>query len=114
MMGCYCDYEQAKAYWPSRPIARKAHRCEECGRQIRTGERYERVRAIWADGAATFSTCVYCMAQRDLIEAVADCFCWQHGNLLDDIQCWLDDTEIPGIRMAIGRLMIERKHEEQK
>lgn len=54
------------------------------------------------------------MAQRDLIEAVADCFCWQHGNLLDDIQCWLDDTEIPGIRMAIGRLMIERKHEEQK
>ena len=112
-MGCHCDVNQATVYWPSRPVARKTHRCYECGRQIRPGERYERVRGIWSDGPATFCTCVWCLAQRDRIEAAAECFCWEHGNLLDNIHCWLDDTDIPGIRMAIGRLKIERKHDEE-
>jgi hypothetical protein len=33
--------------------------------------------------------------------------------MLDNIHCWLDDTDMPGIRMAIGRLKIERKHDEE-
>jgi len=112
-MDCYCDYTPASVYWPSRPIARKPHRCEECGREIRRGERYERVRGIWDGHPDTFCTCVYCLAIRDLIEARAKCWCWEHGNMIEQAMDWLRDDDTPGIHMAAGRLIIEAKRDRQ-
>lgn len=111
MTACYCDYEPADAYWASRPIARKAHRCDECGGKIECGERYERVRAIWDGYPDTVKTCVYCLAMRDLVESRMECFCWAHHNLLEDlIETVRDSDDIHGLQMAVGRIMVERNH----
>lgn len=111
---CYCDYERPDCYWSSRPLARKEHRCEECGRRIQPGERYERVRMITrGDGPWTCKTCLYCLAMRDLVESRAECFCWAHGNLVEDIRGTVDNLryEIPGLAMAVGRIAVESKRD---
>lgn len=54
------DFEPADFFRLSRPRARKEHRCVECYRAIRAGEKYERSSGksegdFWSD--ATCSTC---------------------------------------------------------
>lgn len=111
MTACFCDYdnEPAKAYWSSRPLARKAYRCDECGGEVLPGERYERVRAIW-DRPETARTCVYCLAARDLCVSHMRCFCWAHFSLRDDIGYALEGAP-PGLRFALGRLELERRQD---
>jgi len=113
MSSCYCDYaDQPNAYWSRRPKARKVHPCYECGGQILPGERYERVRAVYAgEGPITMRTCVHCLAARDMVKERVPCFCWQHGSMLDDLkQTLLDDGEnLPGLRMAVGRVLVEAR-----
>lgn len=111
MTGCYCDYDPVDAYWASRPIARKSHRCDECSRTIQPGERYERVRGIWSGFPAVFKTCVWCLAARDLVTSSLQCFCWSHQSLTEDISNVLQDTKVPGLKMAVGRLAVERKRD---
>ena len=50
------------------PTARKAHRCGECGRTIRPGEIYERVRGKWNGDVGTEKTCAHCVAARAWLE----------------------------------------------
>lgn len=110
MISCSCDYDPPVFYHAARPLARVSHKCHECERTIQPGERYERVRAMWEDEPVTLKTCVYCLAMRDLVDCRAECFCWAHGNLVVDIKCLTD--ELPdgtGLRMAVGRIVIERK-----
>jgi hypothetical protein len=114
MTTCYCDTDgQASVYWPSRPIARKAHRCDECGRQIQPGERYERVRAVWDGDPQTCRTCVYCLGVRDSVDAVAQCFCWTHSYMLEDAMDWVRENKrrTPGIAMRVGRWIVEGKRD---
>jgi hypothetical protein len=46
---------------------------------------------------------------RDWLKANTPCFCWAHGNLLDDIRDHLDEIasdlmdEAPGVLFAAGR-----------
>lgn len=109
-MGCVCytDTGPAAFYYDTRPLARKEHKCTECRRVIKKGERYENVRGKWDDGVATIKTCVCCLAIRDLMEARLGCFCWAHGTLWDGIYEALDYVEAPGLRMAVGRIVVER------
>jgi methionyl-tRNA synthetase len=111
---CYCDLgETPRVYHAARPKARAAHQCDECGRTIHPGERYERVRAIWEDTPYLIKTCVYCLAMRDLLEAHAKCFCWMHHSLRDDIRDWLDEHGLAagGLAFALGRIEVERRRE---
>lgn len=113
MSSCHCD-NSAEVYWPTRPIARKAHCCDECGRQIQPGERYERVRSIWSGyPPQTLRTCVYCLGVRDSVEAVAECFCWSHGHMLEDAIEWVreESYRIPGLAMRVGRWLVEGKRD---
>jgi hypothetical protein len=112
MTSCYCE-NPAEVYWATRPLSRTAHRCDECGRQIQHGERYERVRAVWDGKFQTYLTCVYCLGVRDSIEAVAQCFCWYHGNMLEDAKEWVRDEayRIPGLAMRVGRWIVEGKRD---
>ena len=112
-MSCSCDYDPAAVYNASRPLARKEHKCSECGGVIQQGERYERVDALWEEKWSTMKTCVWCLGLRDIIESGADCFCWAHGNLVEAMVEFLRDTqgEFPGLGMHAGRWIVEAKRQ---
>lgn len=110
-MDCYCDYEPSEFYKATRPRARKSHECDECLGIIHTGERYERVFAVSNGDVDTAKTCVRCLALRDYIESIARCFCWRHGCMLEDAQEWARGVTMPGVRMAVGRFLIESQED---
>ena len=114
-MDCYCDYKPAEFYHVTRPLARKEHKCYECGYRIQPGERYERVRTKWEGEVVVCKTCVYCLEMRDFLETRLDCFCWHHGNLIEDmIETVRDDPHNPpGLGMAFGRLYVISKRRRQ-
>jgi len=69
--------------------ARKTHTCDECGREIATGEEYER--AFGVDGTLTWThkTCRSCLEVREAF------FCqWSYGGLWEDLWEWLFSGEI--------------------
>ena len=90
---CYCDYDPPRLYKASIVTARKPHRCNECGKMLGAGERYERVNAIWErdDTVTSLVTCPRCLAVREYVEAHAPCFCWRHGCVLDDARDTLNE-----------------------
>lgn len=57
---CGCDGESPKAFYESVRIARKQHKCCECGSTIDPGEKYEHVKGLWYDDWEEFKTCMTC------------------------------------------------------
>ncbi|GAA6121494.1 hypothetical protein [Acidovorax sp. FG27] len=111
---CYCDYDPAEFYSVSVPTARKAHRCDECGRAISPGETYERVIGKWDGSVSVFKTCRRCTALRDHLKAHVPCFCWAHGNLLGDAcEEWSNglstDAAGSGLMFELGRMAVAIK-----
>ena len=110
---CFCDYDPADFYCATKPVARKEHRCYECGHAISPGETYERVGAKWEGIVDVFKTCSRCTALREHLKAHAPCFCWAHGNLLGDaIDTWSDiapDAEGSGLAFELGRMAVAIK-----
>jgi hypothetical protein len=64
------------------PRARASWTCLECGRTIRPGERYEKIRGKFEGEFVTYRTCIGCQRLRDdlrccggaLDEVVRECF----------------------------------------
>jgi len=110
---CYCDWGiECSVYNKTRPIAKKDHRCSECASDIKKGERYERVFGVWEGYPNTYKTCVNCLVVRDSITAVADCFCWQHEGLFENISEWLESVRLKaGVRFSIYRLLVDHKRQ---
>lgn len=84
MDDCYCYYEPAEFYHKEERRAKKDHRCSECGRTIEPSETYEYVRGKWNGDFDTFKTCPRCLALLEWVQAHVPCFCWEHGNLIED------------------------------
>ena len=108
-MKCYCNNDDWPSfYFMTRPLSRKAHRCYECGGIIESGSRYERVFAKW-DEAVVVKTCWSCLEMRDYLESRLECFCWEHGSLLDDMFEVAREVahEVPGLGMGFGRMYID-------
>lgn len=105
-MDCFCDFaDPPEFYHQATPMARKSHKCYECGCEITKGERYERVRAKWDCQVSTIKTCPDCVAVRDAMEDMP-CFCWLHGSLLDDVDDQFQEAEFsPGLRFNLLRLV---------
>ena len=81
-MECYCDFDiRADLYLKTDHVAKKTHRCSECGREIAPGERYERVFGVWEGRADVFKTCGHCLAMREFVSVHVPCFCWSHGDM---------------------------------
>ncbi len=113
-MNCVCDYDPADFYSASRPIARKAHKCDECAGQIKRGERYERVNGKWEGCISTFKTCVWCLAVRDAISQRVPCFCWAHGGLDIDVEYALEEAyQYPGLWMRVAHIELERREDKR-
>jgi hypothetical protein len=116
MTTCHCDYEPARIYRASRPIARKPHRCDECGGQISPGERFESVGALWHDGLSDYRdrhyTCSGCLMIRDHLVATRECYCWSHGGLWEDLPYEFDDLRWkPGERFRALAIVAQAKRE---
>lgn len=77
--------------------ARKSHTCDECGKTIDIGEKYEFVKGKWASEWKLYSTCTSCA---DLREYVYDVY----EDMLDDEPCYgelfkfIKHYEIPVLR----------------
>jgi uncharacterized protein with PIN domain len=93
-MPCSCmidvdvDYgDMAKVSRNEIRTARKEHRCYECNKPIRPGEKYESNTAMYEDhGWSTTKTCHVCLELRK-------CFLcnWYYGGVLDEIREAFDD-----------------------
>ena len=116
MNTCSCDGEVADFYRARRPMAHKHHMCDECGATIPTGERYEYATMLYDGAWTSYKTCVACLEMRDLVESASRCFCWHHCALHHDIRQWCEDEgpDYPGIRFALGRLVIAKRRERAK
>lgn len=103
---CYCDYGDVSTqlYRKAEHVARKEHRCYECGSTIRPGERYEHVFAIWDHDATTCKTCARCLDVREYVAAHAPCFCWLHGSMLDDAKSVIDEYGHISLGFYIGAM----------
>ena len=81
--GCiYLDVDSDAVEVVTMRMARKAHRCLECRRDIQPGQRYE-VRAQFAEGSAsTFKTCSVCAEIRNAF------FCsgWYYGDVWQQVR----------------------------
>lgn len=84
--GCYCDYDSYSTIYEATIVkaARKEHECYECRRRILPGESYESVFAVTDGEASTTKTCSHCLALREWVKAHVPCFCWAHGNVMED------------------------------
>lgn len=81
---CYCDYDSPQVYSSKIVKARKEHRCYECGRTIKAGERYESAFGVSDGDTYQPHTCGDCVDIRQFIQNNIPCFCWAHGNLFED------------------------------
>jgi hypothetical protein len=99
--GCtddYCDIDyQLQMHEINWPKARKEHRCYECRRIIKVGEKYEYTTAFDPEekGFVAFKTCKQCATIADQFM----CGCRIHGNLGEHI--W----ETLGVDIVTGDIM---------
>lgn len=115
MSNCYCDYDLPEVWRSSVVKARKEYRCEECAYRIKPGEKYEYVWGIWEGCQGSFRTCAHCLELRRWVKNSLPCFCWAHGNLLDDCRNAIEDAydrardEVRGLRFGYLRLRVKHK-----
>lgn len=74
-------------YWSfftaTTPVARKDHRCDECGRTIHKGERYDYAGGRTYDGMDFYKTCAHCSAASHWLQVV--CHGWVFGGRQEDL-----------------------------
>ena len=107
---CYCDFERPDVYTVVTPVARVEHECNECGRKISRGERYERARMLYEGRWDCCDTCHRCLRLREWVKAHVPCFCWLHGRLLEDAYETIESLPVsevaPGMWFEFGRLYV--------
>lgn len=113
---CYCDIDEPTFYLAEIRKARKLHRCRECKRLIRPGEKYEHIVGKWDGELSSVKTCGHCLNLRSWAEGTMDCFCCAHGELVDyvieDVRGQADHN--PGYKFAAYRYLVKirRAHAE--
>ncbi len=118
-MSCFCDYDLPIFYRKSTYVAASVHRCEECGKAIQSGDAYEYVAAKWEDGLDVLKTCPMCLDLRQWVHNNVPCFCWAHGNMLDDARECIEDAwfrapeETVGLRFGFARRLYAVKSQDR-
>jgi len=112
---CYCYYDGESPVFYTKELrtrsarATKTLKCYECHRPILAGDHYERVWAKYPgdDAPKAIGTCPRCLAVRDYVEAHVPCFCWLHGDMLEDARETIRGYfhEAPGLKFGFLRLL---------
>lgn len=84
-------------------VARSAHKCSECRRIIRPGERYRLESLVFEKQFSTHKTCVHCSVMREWLCENCSGFCY--GDIFEDI--WehaqeYDNMGMKFLRAAVG------------
>ncbi len=89
----------------TRHVARKEHRCCECGRVIQPRERYERATGLWdrKEGLQTYKTCPHCLVARGWLQA--ECGGWLFGEVCEDLREHFYDGGMDD-RYWLGRVVV--------
>ncbi len=80
--------------------ARIAHKCKECGRQIRPGESYSTEAFVFERDFNLHKTCAHCLVVRDWLQA--ECGGYLYGAVEEDIR----EHAYEGYGMAVKRLAV--------
>lgn len=101
----YCDDEYTFV-GSADPVARKEHRCDDCGRTIEPGERYHR--ATWASygDLLTSKMCGHCKAASRWLTVVCSGFIW--SQVIEELkEHWDEEFDLRshglGRLVAVGR-----------
>lgn len=79
---CYCDYDAAPEFFSEKfVVAKKEHKCCECGKTIAVGAEYEYVSGKWDGSFGSFKSCIKCS---DLRIALAEVSCPYYGGLFEE------------------------------
>lgn len=81
---CYCDWESPTLYKAVVHCSRRERRCEECGKRILPGDRYERADGLYEGHWFSCFTCELCCELRQWVKNNLPCFCWAHASMIDD------------------------------
>lgn len=104
---CACDGETYDPYIETRPTARKAHKCYECGGPIVPGDVYHQAKGFYEREWHTHRTCPRCTALLDFVRAHVPCFCFPHGSLIEEAvecaQAAAEAEQVPGLLFGARR-----------
>lgn len=70
-------------------VAKKAHKCVECRREIFFGEKYEYIAGVWDGEFATFQTCIDCLS----VKKSFFCGGYEFGGIWPDLREHIRDFE---------------------
>lgn len=82
--------------------AAKAHRCDECGRAINKGERYEYFTGLSADSGYWYTTrtCPHCLGARHWLQV--ECNGWLFEAVYEDLKEHFEEQP----DLHLGRLLV--------
>jgi hypothetical protein len=82
-------------------VAKKEHKCGECTRVIRSGEKYLRERFVFDGEPSTHRTCSHCQVVRHWLSG--ECGGWVYGAIEEDIREHAEGGYgLPVIKLAVG------------
>lgn len=114
MSDCHCDYDPPTFHSRYIHVAKKEHKCYECGGRIIVGEKYEYVSALWEGDFCVFKTCERCHDICMWVKNNVPCLCWAHGNMIDDCRETINDAhwrapkQTVGLRFGFLRRLVNR------
>lgn len=112
---CSCDYDPPTVHSAKTVTARKEHRCEECSRTIRVGERYLYAFGVWDGYPSSTYTCSHCHEIQRWVSTNLPCFCWYSGTMISDAREAIQEAyfrardEVQGLAFGFGRLLVKAK-----
>lgn len=114
-LDCYCDYDRPSVYSSKIVRAKKEYQCCECFKPIRVGERHEYAFGVHDGDTYQPRTCLGCVNIRQFVSINIPCFCWAHGNLIEDAKNIVEAAyheapdEVRGLAFGLGRLLVASK-----
>ena len=82
-------------FWtsPTKPKARKTHKCDSCHRTIDPGETYRRGSGVWEDRWCSWKQCLHCLALLPRID-------WDEGWSDEDYIEW-EPADLEELRVKV-------------
>ena len=110
MNDCFCDYEMPILFVERHPIAKKTHKCCECGGNIKPGEKYYRATGVWDGELSSFKICPDCEGLLNYTQLHIPCLCFGFCYVIENcINAIKEYPDIPGLLFGAYRFVAKSK-----